>query len=132
MKLEPEIVCNRQCPRCKSNLNTRQGPYGKFIGCSNYPKCKYIESLDQPKDIGIQCPKCKKDNFVEKKSRKGKIFYACSGFPKCKNSFWYHPINEACPRCYSDILLYKTTKKIGEQKICPNKECGWAMVVDER
>jgi DNA topoisomerase-1 len=86
-----------------------------------------MEPLEKPKDLGIQCPKCKKNNFVEKKSRKGKVFYTCAGFPKCKNSFWYPPIEEECPKCHSPILLHKTTKKDGEQKVCPNEACDYSV-----
>ncbi|MBK2124911.1 type I DNA topoisomerase [Fangia hongkongensis] len=129
-KAEPEIVPDRKCPSCESDLLIKQGRYGKFIGCSNYPNCKHMEPLEKPKDTGIQCPKCKKNNFVEKKSRKGKVFYACAGFPKCKNSFWYPPIEEECPKCHSPILLHKTTKKDGEQKVCPNEECDYVLNIE--
>ena len=126
-KDEPEVVADRKCPECDSELHIKQGRYGKFIGCSNYPNCKHMEPLVKPKDTGIQCSKCKKNNFVEKRSRKGKVFYACAGFPKCKNSFWYPPIEETCPQCNSPILLHKTTKKEGEQKVCPNNDCDYAV-----
>ncbi len=130
-KEAPEIVPDRKCPECESDLLIKQGRYGKFIGCSGYPKCKHMEPLEKPKDLGIQCPKCKKNNFVEKKSRKGKVFYACAGFPKCKNSFWYPPIQEECPKCHSPILLHKTTKKDGEQKVCPNTECDYSINLNQ-
>lgn len=130
-KVEPEIVADRKCPECESDLLIKQGRYGRFIGCSNYPKCKHMEPLEKPKDTGIQCPKCKKNNFVEKKSRKGKVFYACAGYPKCKNSFWYPPIAEECPKCHSPILLHKTTKKDGEQKVCPNDECDYVVNLNQ-
>lgn len=124
-KLEPIPILDHKCPKCNSNLFIKKGRYGKFIGCSMYPKCKYIESINKPRDINIQCPKCKQSNFVEKKSRRGKVFYACANFPKCKNSFWYPPIAEVCPECSSPILLHKVTQKDGEQKICPNDKCNY-------
>ena len=126
-KPEPTVVEDRKCPKCGSDLHIKQGRYGKFIGCSSYPKCKHMEPLEKPKDTGVVCPKCNSNNIVEKKSRKGKVFYACSGFPKCKNAYWYPPINEPCPKCGSPILLHKTTKKDGEQKACPNSECDYAI-----
>jgi len=55
------------------------------------------------------------------------VFYTCAGFPKCKNSFWYPPIEEECPKCHSPILLHKTTKKDGEQKVCPNEACDYSV-----
>ncbi|MFZ9035338.1 MAG: type I DNA topoisomerase [Francisellaceae bacterium] len=126
-KTAPQVVEGRKCPQCDYDLHIKQGRYGKFIGCSNYPKCRHMEPLEKPKDTGILCPKCKKHNFVEKKSRKGKVFYACAGFPKCKNSFWYPPVAEACPKCHSPILLLKTTKKEGRQKVCPEENCDYAI-----
>ncbi|APC96233.1 type I DNA topoisomerase [Francisella frigiditurris] len=126
-KPEPTVVADRKCPECGSDLHIKQGKYGKFIGCSNYPKCKHMEPLEKPKDTGIVCPKCNKNHIVEKKSRKGKVFYACDGFPKCKNAYWYPPINEKCPKCNYPILLHKTTKKDGEQKVCANEECDFTV-----
>lgn len=118
-----KIVENKKCPLCKAALYIRKGRYGNFISCSNYPNCKHIESIQKPKDTGVKCPKCNKNNFVEKKSRKGKTFYACAGFPKCKNLFLYPPINESCPKCLSPILLHKITKKNPENNSCPNENC---------
>ncbi|OEZ33628.1 DNA topoisomerase I [Francisella endosymbiont of Amblyomma maculatum] len=126
-KEELIVVEYRKCPKCSSDLHIKQGRYGKFIGCSNYPECKHMEPLEKPKDTGMVCPKCNKNHIVEKKSRKGKVFYACAGFPKCKNAYWYLPIKEECPKCHSPILLHKTTKKDGEQKACPNSKCDYAV-----
>ncbi|MFV9972354.1 MAG: type I DNA topoisomerase [Francisella endosymbiont of Hyalomma asiaticum] len=126
-KEKPIVVEDRKCPKCSSDLHIKQGRYGKFIGCSNYPECKHMEPLEKPKDTDVVCPKCNKNHIVEKKSRKGKVFYACAGFPKCKNAYWYPPTKEECPKCHSPILLHKTTKKDGEQKACPNSECDYAV-----
>ncbi|QIV94970.1 type I DNA topoisomerase [Allofrancisella frigidaquae] len=131
-KEEPIVIEDRKCPKCDSDLHIKQGRYGKFIGCSNYPTCKHMEPLEKPKDTGVVCPKCNQNHIVEKKSRKGKVFYACSGFPKCKNAYWYPPIKEPCPKCNSPILLHKTTKKDGEQKACPNTECDYAVSLDKK
>ena len=126
-KEEPTVVEDRKCPECESDLHIKPGRYGKFIGCSNYPQCKHMEPLEKLRDTGVTCPKCTSNQIVEKKSRKGKVFYACAGFPKCKNAFWYPPINEPCPKCESTILLHKSTKKDGEQKACPNTECDYVV-----
>ena len=127
-KEEPVLVEGRKCPACESDLHIKQCRYGKFIGCSNYPKCKHMEPLVPPVDTGVVCPKCNKNSIVEKKTKKkGTNFYACSGFPKCKNAFWHPPIKEECPKCKSPILLHRTTKKDGEQKACPNTECDYAV-----
>ncbi|MEE9337532.1 MAG: type I DNA topoisomerase [Methylococcaceae bacterium] len=119
----PEIVEGRKCPKCESDLVIKKGRYGKFIGCSNYPKCKHIEPLEKPLDTGVECPKCKKDNILKRKSRYGKIFYSCSGYPKCDYALWNAPVKESCPDCNWPILTLKTTKRRGPEKVCPQKEC---------
>ena len=124
-KTEPEIIPDRKCPSCESDLVIKMGRYGKFIGCSGYPNCKHMEPLEKPKDTGIECPKCKSANMMEKKSRRGKIFYSCSRYPKCKYSLWYKPISEPCPKCSWPVLMHKSTKKLGEQKVCPQEECDY-------
>ena len=126
-KEEPVVVEGRNCPKCESDLHIKQGRYGKFIGCSNYPECKHMEPLVKPRDTGVTCPKCNTNNIVEKRTKKGKNFYACSGFPKCKNAYWHEPLKEECPKCKSPILLHRITKKDGEQKACPNTECDYAI-----
>jgi DNA topoisomerase-1 len=71
---EPEIVADRKCPKCESGLVIKTGRYGKFIGCSSYPKCKHIEPLEKPLDTGVECPKCKKDTILKRKSRNNKVW----------------------------------------------------------
>jgi len=122
---EVEQVPDRVCPQCESPLIIRQGPYGKFIGCSTYPKCKFIEPLEKPKDTQIQCPECNKGSILQRKSRRGKIFYSCSRYPKCKYALWNEPVNEPCPKCQWPILTIKTTKRAGTQKVCPQKDCDY-------
>ena len=122
----PEAIEGRVCPQCSSKLLIRQGRYGKFIGCSNYPTCKYIEPLEKPADTGVQCPECKKGTLLKRKSRYGKVFYSCSTYPECKYAVWNEPLNEPCPQCGWPILTLKTTKRRGTEKVCPQKECGYA------
>jgi DNA topoisomerase-1 len=122
----PEVVEGRTCPKCDSPLIIRQGRYGKFIGCSAYPKCKFIEPLEKPADTGVVCPECKKGTLVQRKSRYGKMFYSCNTYPDCKYAVWNPPVNEPCPQCGWPILTLKTTKRRGTEKVCPQKECGYA------
>ncbi len=122
---ELEAVEGRQCPECDSQLLVRHGRYGKFIGCSSYPKCKYIEPLQKPTDTGITCPKCSKGTMLQRKSRRGKIFYSCSDYPTCEYAIWNEPVNMACPSCNWPILTIKTTKRRGSELVCPQQECGF-------
>ncbi len=127
---EPEIVEGRKCPKCKSVLHIKLSRTGsKFIGCSNYPKCKHLEPLEKPEDTGIKCPSCNKATLVKKKSRYGKYFYSCSTYPKCKYAIPNEPIKETCPTCDWRILMLKTTKRRGTEKLCPQKECDFIEAV---
>ena len=109
----------RICPKCKAPLLIRLGKFGKFYACSRFPKCKYTESFEKIK-LGIKCPKCEKGEMVEKRTKKKKIFYGCSLWPKCDFALWDKPTGEYCPKC--GALLVKTKK--GQVK-CSNKECNY-------
>ncbi|MGH8670969.1 MAG: type I DNA topoisomerase [Burkholderiales bacterium] len=122
----PQVVEGRVCPNCEGVLHIRSGPYGKFIGCSAYPKCRFIESLEKPKDTGVVCPTCKQGSLIERRGRYGKVFYSCNTYPKCRYAVWNPPLNEACPNCGWPILTLKTTRRKGEEKLCPQKECGFS------
>lgn len=126
----PEIVEGRKCPSCESDLLIRQGRYGKFIGCSAYPTCKHIEPIEKPAETGVSCPECKTGQMLMRKSRYGKVFYSCSGYPECKYAVWNEPLDEACPDCNWPILTLKNTKRKGLEKICPQKECGYSTPVE--
>lgn len=86
------------CPECGSPLVIRKGKYGEFTACSNYPTCKFIKS--EPREIleVCDCPNCG-SKIVEKKSKRGKVFYGCNNYPKCKTAYWDKPIGEKCPDC---------------------------------
>ena len=94
------------CPNCGSPLVIRKGKYGQFTACSNYPKCKYIKQ--EPKEVieVCDCPKCD-GKIIEKKSRRGKIFYGCNNYPKCKEAYWDKPTGDKCPECGSMLTEKK-------------------------
>jgi len=123
---EPVVVEGRNCPQCESALHVKQARKGggKFVGCSNYPKCKYTEPADEDK-TGIYCPICKKGMLVRRKTRFGTYFYACSSYPECKYAITHPPLAEPCPKCGWPILSLKETKRWGRQKVCPQKECDY-------
>ena len=116
---------NRQCPECQSNLVIKSGRYGKFIGCYSYPNCHYIESLEKPKDTQVTCPKCNKGTILQRKSRRGKIFYSCARYPGCDYAIWNMPISQECPKCHWPILSVKITKIQGIEKTCPQRGCNF-------
>ncbi|WP_457671206.1 type I DNA topoisomerase [Thiolapillus sp.] len=122
----------RDCPECGAPLIFKRGRYGKFIGCSGYPKCRYIEPLEKPKDTGVPCPKCNKGTLMQRKSRRGKIFYSCSTYPKCDYAIWNEPVSEPCPQCGWPVLTIKTTKRRGTEKVCPQPDCSFAQPYEEK
>ncbi len=102
------------CPECSHPLVIRKGRYGEFVACSNFPKCKYIKQEPKEESIICDCPNCDDGKIVEKRSRKGKIFYGCNNYPKCKTAYWDKPTGEKCPECGSML-----TEKKGKIK-CSN------------
>lgn len=125
----PQVIEGRVCPLDGGQLVVKSGRYGKFIGCANYPKCKHIEPLEKPKDTGVTCPQCKAGTLTERKSRYGKLFYSCNTYPKCTYATWNPPVAETCPQCKWPVLTLKTTKRRGLEKVCPQKECGYSVVI---
>jgi DNA topoisomerase-1 len=85
------------CPQCGHDLVLRNGRYGKFIACSNYPECRYTRPLVVK--TGVACPKCKQGELVERRSRKGRTFYGCDQYPACDFVVWQRPIPMPCPDC---------------------------------
>ena len=94
------------CPECGKPLVVRKGRYGEFIACSNYPECKYIKKEEKKQVEVSKCPNCD-GMLIERKTKKGKVFYGCNNFPKCKTAFWDKPLEERCPNCNSILLQGK-------------------------
>jgi DNA topoisomerase-1 len=115
--IKPETI-GEKCPQCGNELMQKTGRFGKFIACSNYPKCKYTK----PFTLGIKCPQCKTGEITEKKNKKGKIFYSCSNYPDCKYISNYKPVAIACDSCGNYYLEERETKAQGKFKKCPS--CG--------
>jgi DNA topoisomerase-1 len=117
---KPDQILDEKCPRCQSNLVIKQGRFGEFTACSSYPTCKYVKQ----KTTGVLCPKDGGD-IVERKSRRGKVFFGCANYPDCDFTLWNRPIAETCPDCKAPFLVEKITKKNGRQLICNNEECSY-------
>ena len=97
------------CPECSSPLVIRKGKFGPFTACSNYPECKYIKKEEKQVVEVCDCPKCNVGKMVERKTKKGKIFYGCSNFPKCKYALWDKPTGEICTTC-GGLMVEKKDK----------------------
>ncbi|MCK5008950.1 MAG: topoisomerase DNA-binding C4 zinc finger domain-containing protein, partial [Deltaproteobacteria bacterium] len=113
------------CEKCGKPMIIKAGRYGKFLACSGYPQCKNVRSLNKPVSLGIKCPECSEGDIVEKKTRRGKLFYGCSSYPKCDFATWDKPVEEACPSCGNPILVEKESKRDGIVIKCMKKECSY-------
>ena len=120
---KPDQILEELCPRCNANLVIKQGRYGEFTACTKYPECKYVKH----KTTGVKCPKDadKGGEVVERKSRRGKIFFGCSNYPDCDFVLWNRPVAETCPKCGAPYLVEKTTKRHGRQVLCNNEACDY-------
>jgi DNA topoisomerase-1 len=116
-KMEQEFS-GEICEKCGAKMAVKKGKFGTFLGCSNYPTCKNIKRIENK--TGIKCPKCKTGDIVERKSKKGRLFFGCNTYPACDFSVWNKPTGENCPDCNS-LLLFATK---GKAK-CSNKECNF-------
>ena len=106
-KKAPEET-GESCPLCGNPLVLRKSRYGTFTACSNYPTCKYIKQEEKEVKTICKCPNCGHD-IIEKKSKRGKVFYGCNNYPKCKTAYWDKPIGESCPECGA-MLTEKNNK----------------------
>lgn len=128
---DTDKVEGRACPDCGGDLKVRHGKFGKFIGCTSYPKCRHIESLNKPSDTGVECPECKQGKMVKRQSRRGRVFFSCDRYPDCKYAVWNEPITKDCPKCAWPMLTIKKTKKRGTELVCPRTTCGFVEQISE-
>jgi DNA topoisomerase-1 len=105
----------------------KNGKFGKFYACSDYPNCKTTEAFS----TGVKCPECDVGEIVEKQSRFKRVFYSCGTWPKCNFSMWDKPVMKPCPECKFPLMSDKTTKRQGHIYKCVKKECGYFELVDD-
>ncbi|MCL6519345.1 MAG: type I DNA topoisomerase [Armatimonadetes bacterium] len=124
-----EEVTDQNCPQCGKPLVKRTSKYGKFLGCSGYPKCKYIENIPQP--VGVACPieGCTGE-IAEKQTRRGKTFYGCNRYPECTFVSWDKPIGRKCPKCGS-MLVEKQWNGNPRGIECIAEECDYKESITE-
>jgi DNA topoisomerase-1 len=101
IKSEPEPA-GKDCPECGKPLVIRWGRHGKFIGCSDFPKCRFTEPWLEK--INVDCPECDGE-LVERKTRKNRTFYGCVNYPQCDFTSWKKPLQAPCPNCHG-LLVY--------------------------
>lgn len=119
-------VCEEKCEKCGSDMVFKTGPYGKYMECTN-EECKHRKPYR--KSTGVKCPKCGQGTIVERKSKRGTVFYGCDKYPDCDFTLWNEPTGEECPECKS--LLVKKVLKKGTVIACSNMKCGYKREVEQ-
>jgi len=104
------------CEKCGHEMVIKMGRYGKFYACSNFPDCRNTKPI--LKKVGTTCPKCEKGEVVERKSKKGRIFYGCERYPDCDFTSWDKPLPRSCPKCDEFLVEKRTRSKV--QVKCSN------------
>ncbi|MDE2058452.1 MAG: type I DNA topoisomerase [candidate division NC10 bacterium] len=113
------------CDKCGAPMVLREGRYGRFLSCSTYPACKHIK----PIAIGVKCPQCGSP-LSERRTKRGRVFYGCTAYPKCAFAIWDRPIQEPCPQCGAAFLVEKRLKGGGVSIRCSAEGCAYVREVD--
>ncbi len=125
MDKNEELQEGETCELCGRPMVVKRGRYGEFLACSGYPQCKNTRPKSK-KGTGVPCPEPDCDGeLVEKYTKKGRKFYACNRFPKCRFALWNRPVNEACPVCATPVLVEILRKGSEPYLACRNKACDY-------
>ena len=116
IKIEDE-VSDVVCDLCGRNMVIKYGPHGKFLACPGFPECRNTKTYLEK--IGVNCPKCGKD-VVVRKTKKGRKYFGCEGYPECDFMSWQKPMGKTCPVC-GNALVQKGTKLV-----CNSENCGYS------
>jgi DNA topoisomerase I len=116
---EPPVPVEGVCPKCGAGLVSRTGPFGRYISCARRPDCDFTKKPT----LGIPCLQCGEGELAEKHSRRGKVFYGCSRYPKCDYAVWDRPVPVPCPVCGTPFLLEKVNRQ-GRTLRCAKPGCG--------
>lgn len=118
-------VSDEICEKCGRHMVYKMGRFGKFLACSGFPDCRNTKPI--VKDIGVTCPKCGEGKIIERRSKKGRIFYGCDTYPACDYVSWDKPTNKPCPNC--DSMLVEKRNRSGAKLQCPN--CDYSEEISE-
>lgn len=114
------------CEKCGRPMVRKNGKFGSFIACSGYPECKNIWSNEGKTTTNVPCPEegCR-GTLVERTSKKGRKFYGCNQYPKCRFAMWDEPFDDVCPECGTRVLGIKRRKGSSSFLVCRKKGCGF-------
>lgn len=125
VKIEDQ-VSEEICETCGRNMVIKMGRYGKFLACPGFPDCRNTKPLFE--EIGANCPLCTKP-LVVRRSKKGRKFFGCMGYPECAFVSWEMPAPDPCPEC-QQLMVIKTTKR-EKKHVCTNPECRFTKIIEE-
>lgn len=117
-----------QCEKCGRTMVYKYGRFGKFLACPGYPECKNTKPIR--KSLGLKCPKCGDGEVLERKSKKGRLFYGCNQYPQCDFNSWERPYKEPCPQCGS-MCVVKGGKSEPKKVLCLKEGCGYQVALTE-
>ena len=115
----PDEETDVECDLCGRKMVIKIGRFGKFLACPGFPECKNTKKIVQA--TKGTCPLCG-SKIVLKKSKKGRNFYGCDGYPDCNFMTWNAPVEDKCPKCGS--TLFKKGGKSGKL-LCEKPDCGY-------
>ncbi|MBP1156019.1 MULTISPECIES: type I DNA topoisomerase [unclassified Paenibacillus] len=102
-------VSDEICEKCGRNFVYKMGRFGKFLACSGFPDCRNTKPI--VKDTGVTCPTCHEGKIIERRSKKGRVFYGCDRYPDCEFVSWDKPVEQPCPKC--GAMLVEKRNKLG-------------------
>lgn len=116
----PVEVSDVKCDKCGRMMVYKHGRFGTFLACPGFPECRNTKAI--LKKTGINCPKCGLGEVIERKTKRGRVFYGCERYPECDFTTWDKPVKDPCPKC-KGMLVEKTGKNGTKNIYCSNAAC---------
>ncbi|MDR2515322.1 MAG: type I DNA topoisomerase [Christensenellaceae bacterium] len=114
------VVSDVQCDKCGAMMVVKDGRFGKFLACPNYPACRNTQPIIET--VPAHCPKCG-GQIIKRSTRKGRVFFGCQKYPECDFTSWDQPVDELCPVCGAHMVQKYDRKRGLAVHICVNEAC---------
>lgn len=115
----PDEESDEVCEKCGRRMVIKSGRYGKFLACPGFPDCRNTKPMLM--DTGALCPACE-GKIVERRSKRGRVFYGCANYPACNFVVWNKPSTKQCEKCGSFTTEKKARNGEGVYT-CANPKC---------
>jgi DNA topoisomerase-1 len=122
IKIPPKLI-DENCPNCGKQLAIKRGKFGEFLACSGFPDCRFTKPFIISLDVKCPISGCG-GTLLQRKTRKGKVFYGCSNYPKCNFALWDKPLSKNCPICNSFLVEKSRYGKLISEN-CSNEDCSY-------